>query len=537
MAEEIIVRKIQIEVDGAVQNLEMVEASTDKVTQSTGQLEKGLGDVPGPLGKVQQGVRGLSKAFKALLANPIVLILAAIVAALAALFKAFTKTQAGADKMKEVFSAISATIEVLTERAAKLFKALGKLFKGDFKGAAEDAKAAVSGVKDEIIEATRAAVEFERATRRLFEAETEIITVNAKRRQQIEELVFLTRDLTKSHEERRNAIVEAGKIEDAILQDNIALQEKRIELAKQEIINTPEQLRTREQSRKLAEEEAKLIDLQTASGAKQRELKNRLNEIDAKAASDRKAAAAADLAVAKEEEARLAEEEKLASERRKEERELELMLEEEFNKAMSEMNAAMADETKAMQDEATANFIENAEKEAAAAAMAEDQKRQAKQATLNFGNQILADGFSALLGFLGEESKIAKGIQVADATRAAIMGAIQAYQSAAAVPIVGAVLGPIAAAAALAAGMANVKKIAQTPDPLGGATPVPAVSIARPSGNIGGSDLLNQSQGIPTDVNIIQDSVRRDRQKAYVVQSDMTAEQDIERQRLAESTL
>jgi uncharacterized protein YoxC len=202
MPEEVVVRKIDIQTEEAVESMQALDESTEKVAESNKKLESGLEALPGPLGKVQQGLKGLQKGFKALLANPIVLLIAAIVAALAAMFKAFTKTTEGADKMKDVMSAVSATIDVLTERAAKLFKALGQIVRGNFKEGFQQMGDAVKGVGDEIKEATRAAMEYERAVRRVFEAETNLITADAERRKQISELRFISRDLTKSYEER-----------------------------------------------------------------------------------------------------------------------------------------------------------------------------------------------------------------------------------------------------------------------------------------------------------------------------------------------
>jgi len=54
-----------------------------------------ISDLPGALGDAGSGVQGLSRNFKALLANPVVLTLGLIVGGLAALFTAFTKTERG----------------------------------------------------------------------------------------------------------------------------------------------------------------------------------------------------------------------------------------------------------------------------------------------------------------------------------------------------------------------------------------------------------------------------------------------------------
>ena len=202
------------------------------------------------------------------------------------------------------------------------------------------------------------------------------------------------------------------------------------------------------------------------------------------------------------------------------------------------LETEMAAEQKALSDQLTADVIANAEKELAAIIAAENEKIAIRQGTMYATNAILGDGFAALAGFLNEGSKAQKGIQIADGTRAAIMGAIQAYQSAAAIPVVGVALGPIAGAAALAAGMANVKKMASVSGPGGtGGGSVPSVSLARPSGMIDTRNLVNAEQGIPSQVEIIQDSSQRGPVETFVVQSKVTAAQDIERERQREATL
>ncbi|PXV41882.1 hypothetical protein DLN07_24620, partial [Salmonella enterica subsp. enterica serovar Newport str. CFSAN000837] len=60
---------------------------------------------------------------------------------------------------------------------------------------------------------------------------------------------------------------------------------------------------------------------------------------------------------------------------------------------------------------------------------------------------------------LGEASSSCKAIAIAQATIATYTSAIDAYKSTAAIPVVGPFLAPVAAAAAVAAGMANIGKI------------------------------------------------------------------------------
>lgn len=60
---------------------------------------------------------------------------------------------------------------------------------------------------------------------------------------------------------------------------------------------------------------------------------------------------------------------------------------------------------------------------------------------------------------LGEASGAYKAFAIVQATIATYTGAIEAYKSAAAIPYVGFILGPVAAAATIAAGVANIAKI------------------------------------------------------------------------------
>ena len=105
--------------------------------------------VPGFQG-ASQGASGFGKQLWLLAANPLVLILTAIVAVCTLVYKAFANTAEGGKKMEQVFAGIQAVIQVLTDRLFHLGTAAIKLFSGDFTGAANEAKAAVTGIGDEI---------------------------------------------------------------------------------------------------------------------------------------------------------------------------------------------------------------------------------------------------------------------------------------------------------------------------------------------------------------------------------------------------
>jgi len=78
--------------------------------------------VPGLEG-AQSGVKSLGAELKILLVNPIVLFLTAIVAVLALVYKAFTNTFEGGEKMEQIFAGIKAAGQSLIDSLEKIGKA------------------------------------------------------------------------------------------------------------------------------------------------------------------------------------------------------------------------------------------------------------------------------------------------------------------------------------------------------------------------------------------------------------------------------
>lgn len=101
------------------------------------------------------------------------------------------------------------------------------------------------------------------------------------------------------------------------------------------------------------------------------------------------------------------------------------------------------------------NLINEEQYQAAVNAINDQYALKRANATGNaFG--MMADDIKSSLG---EASTAYKAFAIAQATIATYTSAIEAYKSASAIPIVGWVLGPVAAAAAVAAGLANIGKI------------------------------------------------------------------------------
>lgn len=113
-------------------------------------LKEGLTSTKGAAGDAAGGVVKLSETFIALLANPVVLVITGIVAAFTFLYKAFTNTFEGGEKVEQIFSGIAAAAKVVLDRVFDVGTAIIKFFSGDFKGALADAKQAVTGIGDAI---------------------------------------------------------------------------------------------------------------------------------------------------------------------------------------------------------------------------------------------------------------------------------------------------------------------------------------------------------------------------------------------------
>lgn len=200
------------EEDLAKANKQLADANKEQAGHFN-KIKGSLNEIPGAAGNASKGVTALSGTFKALLANPIVLIIVAIVGALTLLYKAFTSTNDGADKMEQVFAGLGAVIDIIRDRILKIAGAIAKFFSGDFSGALSDARAAVSGIGDEI------AAEFQKAadaTRRLQEVEDAFRSLGvsrAKLNRDLAETKEIITDENASLEDKRKAIERVRKAE------------------------------------------------------------------------------------------------------------------------------------------------------------------------------------------------------------------------------------------------------------------------------------------------------------------------------------
>jgi len=169
-----------------------------------------------------------------------------------------------------------------------------------------------------------------------------------------------------------------------------------------------------------------------------------------------------------------------------------------------------------------------------------------KKATLDQQLNLVKGSFQAFADvatlFAGKNKKaqktafeIQKAANIAATTIDTYTAAMAAYKSAAAVPVIGSVLAPIAAAGAVAVGLMNIKKIAAskfegggTPsaDTGGGGGGATAPTMSAPQFNVVGQSGVNQLA-----------SLGQQPVQAYVVSGQVTSQQSLDRNRLANATL
>jgi len=135
---------------------------------------------------------------------------------------------------------------------------------------------------------------------------------------------------------------------------------------------------------------------------------------------------------------------------------------------------------------------------------------------------IASQTLGNLAAIFGEESKAGKAAAIAQTTIDTYAAAQAAYKSMVGIPVVGPALGAVAAAAAVASGIANVKKIQSIGDPVDEKEPSVAGPRQAPAFNIVGSSPENQlAQAIGEQ--------QQQPVKAFVVSSEVTNQQALDR--------
>ena len=318
-----------------------------------------MGGMPPAFGAIGEAGKKVNTVFSLISKNPLIATITILGGLLAGLYKAFTRTQDGADKMTKVMAALEAIFDTLTGYVAefatqivdaflnpkqaisdfadlienmimkkvdaviKTFGLLGKtvslLFKGEFKEAfstAGDAastfideltpigavKDAIQGVTDGVKElskeleaAAKDAIAVENIRIRLRKEEIRSIEALANSRKEFEKYKFLAEDTNRALEKRIEFAQKAGEIEIARAEDQVKVERLRLQLLEAELAATPVQLRNDEQLLAIARQKAAIAEAEAASFTKQTEIRNKANTLLAQQAKEAAAALEAEV--------------------------------------------------------------------------------------------------------------------------------------------------------------------------------------------------------------------------------------------------
>lgn len=133
------------------QEMKRLQEETGKNVLSVGDYGRALDGLNSPISGAISGIKGIGASLKLLLANPVVLFLAAIVGALSVLFKAFKRSSKGSELLGKATAVISSIMGNLTELSVKLSEGIEAAFTDPLGSIKALGKAIIEGIGDRIV--------------------------------------------------------------------------------------------------------------------------------------------------------------------------------------------------------------------------------------------------------------------------------------------------------------------------------------------------------------------------------------------------
>ena len=453
----------------------------------------------------------------------------AFVVAIGSLVSYFTNTKRGADKLERAMAGLGAVVDVLTDRFSELggiildtfqdpMPALKSFGKGLIKllrdptGATIDmfvkAGLAINDFKEEIVEETAAMTALKQRTQELRDADMEFMIQKAKTRQEIERARLIAEDETKSAEERLTNLKKALELEEKTTNRELELARERMEIQKQEMALSENLV---EDEQKLAELKTAIIEKETASIKMRRRVVTEVNALEREILAEEKS-------------------------RAKDKEDLNDGLNEQILSATALLDSFYESQLSAIDKQKNAIIdkyfaIIEAEEEGSATRLeleknlqseldavgkkAAEKKVKWSEMTEKQQLGIMSSTAGNMATILGEETEAGKAFAVTQATIDTFASAQAAFKSMAGIPYVGPALGAIAAAAAVAGGIANIKAIQ-------------GASSSGPSGGGGGGGARAQAPApqMMSGAFDISGGIKPEPVKAFVVTDEMTSSQD-----------
>ena len=208
---------------------EDVSKATKKASSSSQKNAAAFEAVNKATGGAIRGFRALIKQMWLLVANPVGAVIAVIALSLTALTKAFTSTKAGGEKLDQVMAGISATMDVVRDRVLKVGTALMKFFTGDFKGAIQAGKEAVSGFGSEVAKEFNEASGAVKSLQDVTDSVRGLSVSRAKLNRDLIKAKEIIEGETASYAEKKKAIDEVRIAETKQTEDELANAKKKLD--------------------------------------------------------------------------------------------------------------------------------------------------------------------------------------------------------------------------------------------------------------------------------------------------------------------
>lgn len=254
-------------------------------------------------GRAAAGIAQMGKAFKALMANPIVLFIGAIVAVIKKLIDSFKKNDQAMTTLKTSMAGLKAVLSVVEKAFQAIVNVVSKVI-GAIGNFASKVVSFIPGMEKYV----QSQQDIVQATDNLEDAEREYTVNSAKRQAEISELRNKATESEKySYEERKGFLEEALKLEKQEVEEKKALAEEKLRIATEEALQeigytemTDEAWQTLSDDQKntLTELQASVINTTTEFNNATRRMTSQLNnfEKEEKRAREERAKAAKEAA-------------------------------------------------------------------------------------------------------------------------------------------------------------------------------------------------------------------------------------------------
>lgn len=223
--------------EGITKNKQALQDATKKseafaVSQQS--LGERLSAIPGPVGQVAQSVQGLGTAFKALIANPIGAVLAALALIFMGLYKALQRNEDAMDKLSFAFAKLGGLLEPIINLATKLAEVLVDAFVGAV-DAITNLISLIPGLGDEFANAANEAENISKALDEVEDNERDLSVLRAKQNKDLAQAREILSDTNATYADRKKALDQIKVSEEKLAQQELSNAKKRENAIKRQI--------------------------------------------------------------------------------------------------------------------------------------------------------------------------------------------------------------------------------------------------------------------------------------------------------------